>query len=95
MIKIIIVFLLIPSFSFGQGKVDVIKKGNSNKIVKESVTNEKGRNKNSLQNRGNKVFYDKFVDTNNDGICDGRGRGLGFRFNYKKRKLDSINRKEK
>ena len=89
-----IVILLIPSFSLGQGKVDIIRKENSKKTKDEIVINNKGHNKRNMEKRTNKVFYDKFIDNNGDGICDGRGKGLGFKFNYKKIKLDSINRKE-
>ena len=81
LITITLILLLIPSLLLAQGKNKTAGRGNSGKAKNERTINKKG--------------YDRFIDKNNDGICDGRGKGLGFKFNNTGSKADSINRQYK
>ena len=86
-IKITLILLFIPLISNAQMREGKLDKKGLKKANVENVSPKKGSKKEVRKRRKHRVFYDKFIDADNDGICDGRGRGLGFKFYYRKVKV--------
>ena len=86
--------LIIPALSFAQGKGNKNKNINPGKGKNERVIEKRAQSKKNISTQRNKNSFDRFVDRNNDGICDGRGKGLGFKSNNSTTRADSIKRKE-